>query len=224
MESDLNSLEFGGIRRLLERLAFSPYGADAARNLEPAPSLAVAREMQSAVTAARGAIDAYALPKLAAVPDIRAALRQAEQTGSALSPGALSNLRQVMQTGLTLRELVAHYPALYRAVSDLKAPAGLVEALDKTITAAGRLKEDATPELLALHQQYHEAQKQVESSLKARMQQVDVAGVFEEGAKVHWHGSRGVLAVRVNFVCAPNKEQQAMRVPNNLGPGATHFV
>lgn len=199
MESDLNSLEFGGIRRLLERMAFSPYGADAARNLEPAPSLAVAREMQAAVTAARQAIDAYALPKLAAVPDIRAALRQAEQTGAALSPSALSNLRQVMQTGLMLRELVSQYPELYRSVSDLKAPAGLVEALDKTITAAGRLKDDATPELLTLHQQYHAAQQQVESQLKTRMQQTDVAGVFEEGAKVHWHGSRGVLAVRGNF-------------------------
>ena len=146
MDSDLNSLEFGGIRRLLERLTFSPYGADAARNLEPAPLLGVAQEMQDAVTAAHIAIDAYALPKLAAVPDIRAALRQAGQAGSALSPNALSNLRQVMQTGLLLREVVAQYPELYRTVSDLKAPAGLVEALDKTITPAGCLKEDATPE------------------------------------------------------------------------------
>ncbi len=199
MESDLNSLEFGGVRRLLERLAFSPYGADAARNLEPAPSLAVAREMQAAVTAARQAIDAYALPKLAAIPDVRAALRQAEPKGSALPPSALSNLRQVMLSGLVLRELVAHYPALYRTVSALKAPADLVAGLDNCITAAGRLKEDASPELWALHQQYNEARQQVELHLKARMKQPDVSDVFEEGAKVHWHGIRGVLAVRGNF-------------------------
>ena len=199
MDSDLNSLEFGGICRLLERLSFSPYGADAARSLEPAPSIGVAREMQSAVTAARGAIDAYAVPKLAALPDVRAALRQAEQQGAALSPNALANLRQVMQTGLVLREFVALYPALYRNISALKAPVALWEALDATISSAGRLREDATPDLRALHQQYHAAQQQVEAQVKARMHSPDVAGVFEENSRVHWHGTRGVLAVRSNF-------------------------
>lgn len=199
MESDLNALEFGGVRRLLERLTFSPYGADAARNLEPAPSISVAREMQAAVTAAREAIDAFVVPKFATVPDVRAALRQAEQAGAAISPNALSNLRQVMQTGLTLREFVANYPKLYRAVSDLKAPASLVEVLDKTISPAGRLKEDASPELYELHQQYHVLRQQVDALLKTRMLQPDVAGVFEENSKVTWHGVRGVLAIRNNF-------------------------
>lgn len=196
MESDLKSLEFDGIRRLLERLAVSPYGADAARNLEPAPTLQVARQMQAAVTAARQALDAFMVPKLPAIPDVRAALRQAAQAGSALSPSALTNLRQTMQIGLQLREFVAHYPDLYQQVSDLKAPAGLVEVLDRTISPAGRLKEDATPELHALHQQYHDIQAQMEGQLKALMVSPEAAGVFDEDARVHWHGARGVVAVR----------------------------
>ena len=95
MESDLKSLEFDGIRRLLERFAFSPYGSDAARNLEPAPSIEIAREMQIAITAARTAIDAYKVPKLADIPDIRAALRQAAHAGAALS--ALHHLPHIGQ-------------------------------------------------------------------------------------------------------------------------------
>jgi len=80
MQSDLKALEFDGIRRILERLTFSPYGADAARNLEPAPNLDIAREMQRAVSAAREATDAYKLPRFNQVPDIRPALRQAGTT------------------------------------------------------------------------------------------------------------------------------------------------
>lgn len=196
MESDLKALEFDGIRRILERLTFSPYGADAARNLEPAPSLDIAREMQRAVSAARQAVDAYQVPRFNQVPDIRAGLRQAAQPGAALPASALNNLREVMRTGLTLRELVSAYPALFAHVNQLKAPAALVEVLDKTINHAGRLREDATPELDALHRQYHQVRQELEAQLKARMGMPDVAGLFDENSRVHWHGARAALAVR----------------------------
>ena len=51
MQADLKALEFDGIRRLLEKLCSTPFGAEAARNLEPAPDLGIARQMQDAVTA-----------------------------------------------------------------------------------------------------------------------------------------------------------------------------
>ncbi|MGD8644229.1 MAG: DNA mismatch repair protein MutS, partial [Chromatiales bacterium] len=57
MQADLKPLEFDAIRRALERLTTTPYGADAARALEPAPSLGVAQQMQDAVSAARRLID-----------------------------------------------------------------------------------------------------------------------------------------------------------------------
>ncbi|BBP05496.1 hypothetical protein TPL01_03450 [Sulfuriferula plumbiphila] len=198
MQSDLKALEFDGIRRILERLTFSPYGADAARNLEPAPSLDIAREMQRAVSAAREAADAYKLPRFNQVPDIRPALRQAAQPGAALPASGLHNLRQVMQTGLMLRELVGAYPALFARINELKAPAALVEVLDKTISHAGRLREDATPALDALHKQYHHVRQELETQLKARMASPDVAGMFDDSSRVHWHGTRAVLAVRAS--------------------------
>ncbi|MDR3392933.1 MAG: hypothetical protein P4L77_14480 [Sulfuriferula sp.] len=196
MQSDLKALEFDAIRRILERLTFSPYGADAARNLEPAPNLAIARQMQAAVTAARQVVDAYLMPRLQNIPDIRAALRQANQTGAALPASALHNLRIIMQTGLTLRDLVANHPDLYSAIHTLKAPASLVEVLDKTINPAGRLREDATPELDALHQQFHQVQTGLEAQLKALMISPEYAGYFDEHSRVQWHGTRAVLAVR----------------------------
>ena len=196
MQSDLKALEFDGIRRILERLTFSPYGADAARNLEPAPDLSIARQMQAGVSAARQIVDAYLMPRLQNVPDIRAALRQANQTGAALPASALHNLRTIMQIGLTLRELVANHPDLYSQIHTLKAPATLVEALDKTINPAGRLREDATPELDGLHKQFHQIQTALEAQLKALMLSPEYAGFFDENSRVQWHGMRAVLTVR----------------------------
>ncbi|MHB1676950.1 MAG: endonuclease MutS2 [Sulfuriferula sp.] len=196
MQSDLKVLEFDSIRRILERLTFSPYGADAARNLEPAPELAIARSMQAAVTAARQIVDAYLMPRIQNVPDIRAALRQANQAGAALPASALHNLRMLMQTGLTLRQLVADYPALYSRIHDLKAPATLVEVLDGAINPAGRLREDATLELDELHKQYHQVQTSLEVQLKALMSSAEYAGFFDERSRVQWHGMRAVLAVK----------------------------
>ncbi|MHB1247143.1 MAG: endonuclease MutS2 [Sulfuriferula sp.] len=199
MQSDLKALEFDGIRRILERLTFSPYGADAARNLEPAPSLDIAREMQRAVSASRQVVDAYKSPRFNQVPDIRPALRQAAQPGAALPASGLHNLRQVMQTGLKLRELVGDFPELFARINELKAPVALVEVLDKTISHAGRLREDATPALDALHKQYHQIRQELEAQLKTRMASPDVAGMFDENSRVHWHGTRAVLAVRATL-------------------------
>ncbi|MHB8846909.1 MAG: endonuclease MutS2 [Burkholderiales bacterium] len=196
MQSDLKVLEFDGIRRILERLTFSPYGADAARHLEPAPDLSVARSMQAAVTAARQIVDAYLLPRVQNVPDIRAALRQSGQAGAALPASALHNLRTLMQIGLTYRQLVADYPALYGHIQSLKAPAALVEALDGAINPAGRLRDDATPELADLHQQYQQVQTTIEAQLKALMASPEYAGFFDERSRVQWHGMRAVLAVK----------------------------
>ncbi len=196
MRSDLTALEFDGIRRLLERLAHSPYGQEAARNLEPAPNVAVAREMQRAVTAAREAIDACALPRMPAVPDIRAALRQAAQPGAALAVTALHNLRQVLHYATLLGSLVERYPGLYADARALEAPAGVVDVLERTLNHAGRLREDASPALAALHHDYHAARQQVEACLHTLIERPEFRGVFGATSRVHWHGARAVLTVR----------------------------
>ena len=200
MQSDLKTLEFDGIRRLLERLTFSAFGADAARNLEPAPSLAVARQMQAAVTAARRLADAGGLPEMPAVPDIRAALRQAAQAGAALSASALANVRQVMHLGGTLKSLVAAHPGLMGDVGRLDAPAELFAVLDAAVSAAGRLREDASPELVGLHGQYHATRARIESLLNGVMRDPALAGLFDAESRIHWHGVRGAVAVRTKDV------------------------
>ncbi len=199
MQSDLKTLEFDAVRQLLERLTSTPYGAEAARHIEPAPELNTARAMLASVTAARTALDTGALPVLKDVPDIRAALRQASQPGAALSGPALRNLRQVIAAAGTLRQAVAAYPALYPgAAAHLDAPPEVLQRLDRTILSSGRVREDASSRLEALAGEIRTVRGEVTEALAACAKRHDLRGAATE--RVVWQGGRAMLAVAAEDV------------------------
>lgn len=197
MYADLKPLEFNAIRRLLERLSATPYGADAARGLEPAPDLEVARRMQRSVDAARALLDAGRRPPLGALPDIRAALRQASTVGASLSGQALFNVQAVMaacdKLADALREDAAIFPG---RLEDLRPPAALVERLERTLVGAGTLRDDANEALVTLFGERRQLRDEAESVVRQRMQREDVRALFEDGEKVGWQNERAVVVVR----------------------------
>ncbi|HQU14790.1 MAG: DNA mismatch repair protein MutS [Chromatiales bacterium 21-64-14] len=197
MRSDLKALDFDAIQRLLEQRTATPYGADAARALEPAPDLAVARRMQDAVSAARHTLDAGQAPVLAALPDIRAALRQAGARGAALNPNALQHILQVLQAAAALVPWVHQCPALYPGTSaDLEPPGELVARLGRTVHESGRLRDDASPALVTLHTEQQELRREAESIVRARVARKDLAGLVPEPDRVVWQHDRALIKVR----------------------------
>lgn len=196
MQSDLKALEFDGIRRLLEKLTSTPYGGDAARNLEPAPDLGQARILQHSVSAAREAIDAGEAPELRDLPDVRAALRQASTRGAALTPTALHNIRRIMRAAAALRSHVERRPAFYPAgPAGLEPPAALEARLDECLLPSGHLREDATEQLAGLHARLRAAIEEVNQAVRARMAKPDIVGQFEDPERVKWHNQRAVLVL-----------------------------
>ncbi len=196
MQSDLKTLEFDGIRRILARLALTPYGNDAAHQLEPAPDLTIARAMQASVGAARRLVAAGEMPRLGDVPDVRAALRQAGQSGSALSASAFHHVRQVVRIAGDLHALAGRHPGLCAEPAMLLMPGDLVAAIDLAINAQGRLREDASEPHRELHARFTEVRTDVEKSLLAVTSAAENRGLFDGSQAVQWHGMRGVLAVR----------------------------
>ncbi len=199
MHSDLDTLEFDAIRRILARLTSTPYGDEAARGLEPAPDIALAQCMQAAVTAARQVVDAGEQPNLGQVPDIRAAMRQVAQAGSALSAQALHHIRSLSKMGALWQRLVADYRDLYAQPECLQAPDDLLSAIDRVVNAQGRLREDATAEHVELYRLFHAQQAEIQHQLKEMMQDAAFKGVFSGSESVQWHGVRAVLAVKTAF-------------------------
>ncbi|QKT02746.1 DNA mismatch repair protein MutS [Ectothiorhodospiraceae bacterium 2226] len=195
MNSDLKALEFEGIRRLLEKLTATPYGADAARALEPAPALADALRMQASVSAAREVLEAGAVPALGELPDMRAALRQAAREGAALNVHALHNLRLVMQAVEGLRDTVERWPALYPGpAAALNAPAPVAERLAQTLAAGAALRPEASETLAELHGEQARLCAEAGQIVERRMQAADVADAVKE-PKVQWHNQRAVFAL-----------------------------
>ncbi|MEJ2060312.1 MAG: DNA mismatch repair protein MutS [Gammaproteobacteria bacterium] len=198
MQADLKPLEFEAVRRVLERLTSTPYGADAARGLEPAPSIDVALSMQQAVSTARSLLDAGRQPVIGQLPDIRAALRQASSPGATLNSQAMYNLQVVMRAGAQLAEQLAGTDAgaIYPGnLDELRPPAALTELLDNTLMGAGTLRDDASPELSELFAQRGTLREQVETVVRKRMASADIKDLFEDPNKVSWHNERGVIMV-----------------------------
>ncbi|APZ43973.1 endonuclease MutS2 [Acidihalobacter ferrooxydans] len=201
MQADFKPLEFNAVRKLLERLTYTPYGADAARALEPTPTVAVARRMQDAVSAARAFFEAQQRLTLGALPDVRAALRQSASVGASLSGQALFNLQQVMRGCTNLHQELGDFPGVYPgALDDLLPPAPLVERLARTLVGAGSLRDDANPALAELFRERGRLRADAERIIRQRMGQADVRALFEEDKNVAWHHERAVLTVRAGDV------------------------
>lgn len=199
MQSDLKALEFGGIQRLLEKLTSSAYGADAARALEPAPEIGIALRMQKAVTAARRLIEATGLPNLRQIPDVRAALRQAQQSGAALAATALHHIRTTIQIGATLKPIVTTQPDLYPgAARDLDAPAALLSALERALQPSGYVRPDASGKLAELHAQAQRLREEINATLKTRLQD-PVLREINNAERIVWHSHRGLLSVPASY-------------------------
>jgi DNA mismatch repair protein MutS2 len=199
MEADLKALEFDAVRRMLERLTASPYGADAARNLEPAPNLEVAGQMQRAVSRARTLVDAGGAPTVGQIPDVRAALRQARGVGSALSTQALHNLQLVMAAGTRLADALGEAADIYPGSLDtLRPPAALVERLEGALMGAGTLRQDASPPLVEGFAERENLREQAAEVVRARMAKSDIKDLFDDPKAVSWDNERAVIVVHNN--------------------------
>ena len=197
MQADLKALEFDAIRRLLEKLTATPYGADAARSLEPAPTLDIARNMQAAVTEARQLADAGLAPSIGQLPDVRAALRQASSPGAALSSQALYNLQLVMNAGERLADTLADHRRLYPGeLSELRPPQPVIDILARSLVGAGTLRDDASEALVEYFAERKAIREEVEAVIRKRMAKADIKALFEDPEKVDWYNERGVVTVR----------------------------
>ncbi|MEL5848605.1 MAG: DNA mismatch repair protein MutS [Candidatus Igneacidithiobacillus chanchocoensis] len=205
MEGEWKLLDFEGIRRLLEKLSATPMGADAARNLAPAPSIAAARQLQESITAARFGLEAGTGPVLPELPDPRPALRQAAAPGSALSGQALRNLHRILRVGRELRPYVEARPQLLPLGAEvLDACSPLIDAIDAVLLPNGSVREDGNTTLRILYEELKQerevAQRQLQPHLRG-------------AGKAHWAGQR--LSVHL-----PDGSREEIRgVRRGSGPG-----
>ena len=211
MEADLKPLEFEGIRRLLERLCATPFGADAARHLAPAPSIDAARRLQASITAARGGLESGEGPILPELPDVRAAIRQVAAPGAALAGTAFRNLARVLRVGEQLRPYVEKRPELLPTGPDrLDAAADLLPLIEAALLPNGSVREDGNAALRQLHGELKGAREQVQEALQGYLRR--------PGARIHWSGQRACLHLPDGVA------DQIRGVRRGAGPGGHGYL
>ncbi len=197
MPFDLRSLDFDNIRNALKRFSCTPYGADSASMLAPAPSIDVARTMQTSVTVARHCLDHKIDLLLGEVPDIRVALRQAAPSGSTLNARAIRHVFQVLRAGEELRRLIDLHCDLYPAsMPPVLVCETLMATISRTVNDAGRLRDDASDLLLQQNAELAALRDQVERDIKAFCLDPGIKPFVASGYKTLWQGVRAVIAVK----------------------------
>ena len=197
MTHDLGFYDFDSIQRLLESLTSTPYGQEAARDLQPPDRIEVARQMQRSVTVARQMVDANQLPDLDNVPNIRAAMRQAASPGAALNVKALSNIRQVLLVGKSLVAVLQNWPPLYpQSIDHLMPEATLSTAIDQVVSSEGYLRRDASSKLEQCWEDCEAQREQAEVLLRDLLKKKEIKYGVRERDGVDWQGDRAVLRVR----------------------------
>jgi len=197
MTFDLDVLDFDNVRKALKYYATTPYGEESILHMEPAPNIHVARVMQASVTAARKCVDENTNLDLGEVPNIRVALRQASSPGSAINTKGLLHILQVLEAGSRLLALLKCQLNLYPSTMPvLNVSTELIEKIARTVTGAGRLRDDASVQLKKLNEEMLSLRRQAETEIKSYCLNNKLMSFISGNGKIIWQGERAVLAIK----------------------------
>lgn len=181
----------------MQQYAKTPYGKELIQNLEPAPNISIAQQMQDAVTRARKLLDEKIIFEPEDVPNCRAALKQAGNPGAMLNAQALANIVKLIISAEYLSDFVKPFPELLpQEYRDYTLPLPLKTNIQQAITDAGRLKPDASEKLQELHQEIQELRQTALSKIQAHIRDESLKSFLDDDHQTHWHGDHLVLLVK----------------------------
>lgn len=197
MNYDLELLDFSNIRRVLHQYAKTPYGQEFVQNLEPAPSIEVALQMQNAITKARVLVDSGIVFSPQEVPNCRATLKQAGNPGAMLNAQALANLVKIIRVSEYIHDFVAPYPELIpREYWNNILPLPLKQKIENAISDSGRLKPDASQKLNDLYRQIQELKAATQKKILEYISKEKLETHLDKQNQFHWYGDHLVLLVK----------------------------
>ncbi len=192
-------LGFDTIRERLLGLARTPYGRDRLASLAPSADadlvrgrLARAGEMADLVRSGDG-------PPLREVDRLEAVLRRVQPKDAAASGDDLLAVRRVLEAGRLLHDY--HHrrreaaPALWEIAQRIVVLKALEDRIEQTVGDDGRVRDDASPELLRISRQLAARQGQLRETLLAALRDAVSKGyATEEQPTIR--GGRAVIPVR----------------------------
>ncbi|MFZ5613479.1 MAG: endonuclease MutS2 [Pseudomonadota bacterium] len=221
MHTHLDSLDLPALRaHWLEHVSHC-YGRDHVAVLQPAATLASARER---LHWSEALLDLQRLGEdlpAHALPDIRPHLSAAQRPGAWLEAGDLLDVRVVLDALRDYRaalERAAPENPLRALGQQLQAPAALAERLRQSLDEDGQVRDQASPDLARLRRQIQSTRREIRSLLQQLLGRGDLADAWQEQL-VTLRAERYVLPLR-----ATHKGRVKGIVHDRSASGETLFI
>ena len=220
-QKSIKTLEFDKVlAKLAEYAAFSA-SAEMARKLLPTADLAVAQERQALTAEARLLLSLNSDISVGGSRDIRPLVARAAQHGM-LEAEDLLNVRYTLVTARelsrTLTEDAEKMPLLAEFGAQLPPPAGIIEAISRTISERGEVLDSASPKLGTIRREIKIAHDRLLSRLQQMISDPNKGKMLQEAIITQRNG-RYVIPLRAEF-----KGRIKSIVHDQSASGATLFV
>jgi DNA mismatch repair protein MutS2 len=163
-------IEWDAVRRLLAREARTAMGREQAAGADPSTDLDTIDRTLDETTQAREALGASGAPPFDSIPDVRPVLERCRVLGSVLDGAELVLLLPFLDAaprligwGRGLSGRVARIAAMTEA---LPRPAGLRDALRRSVADDGTLTDDASPALRRIRRELRERRRRTVADLE----------------------------------------------------------
>ena len=216
----LGLLEFDEIRRQLAAVTRTVVGAEAAAELAPSDDPRDVAVRQQETAEARRLLDTAGALELGPEDDLRPAVHRA-LLGGMLSGQELRNVGALAAAARRNRSGLAHredLPLLAAITQNLPELPDLESAVNRTISAAGEVLDNASPELARLRRESRSAYSALNDVMQRALRRYQRSGVAQEDIVTERNG-RMVLLIKTDF-----KGQAPGIVHDVSDSGATVFI
>ncbi len=220
-EKTFQTLEYD---KILERLAaYADFSASAelARSLRPVNDFDEVLRRQARTTEARRLLDTNADVNIGGAHDVRPLVDRAARRG-VLEPSELLAIKDTLISARGLARVFERgadfYPNLTQVAANLNPPAGVVDAISRTISERGDVLDSASPKLASIRGETRVAHERLMSRLQKMLNDTSVAPMLQEGIITQRNG-RYVIPLRAEF-----KGRVRSIIHDQSSSGATLFV
>lgn len=154
--------------------------------------------------------------------DERNALRRLRHPQQTLSLQELHRLRQALDALIAIQDFLAQregYPALKALADSVPSPVAQRDAIMRTVTPAGTLRDDASPRLQQLRMQIAAREERIAQRLAALLSSAQRDGMAPAGANPTLRDGRPVIPI-----LAAHRKRFAAVVQDRSASGQTLFV
>ena len=192
-------LGFDAVRERLVGHARTPYGRERLETLAPSASVTLVRGRLERAGQMAELVQAGDGPPLREIDRLEAVLRRVQPKDAAADGADLLQVARVLETGRQVHDYHHRHreaaPALWEIAARIAVLKALEDRIGDTIGDDGRVRDDASPELLRISRELAARQSRLRSSLLAALRDAASKGYATEDQPTI-RGGRAVIPVR----------------------------